>query len=84
MKTDKRKLFGIFRARAENFESSEVVDWQNYIREVGCRSVMTPHGMLPFRKPNFIHILDPWHMDKNFHIQVPKVLAERILVLGLP
>jgi len=60
-------------------------EWLEYVESLGCLMVMTPGGMLPFHSPNFVHIADPGtNDDGSYHIQIPRAVAERILVIGLP
>jgi hypothetical protein len=60
--------------------------WESYLDSVGCRMVRTPEGMLPVKGPNVVHVHDPMFPldNKEWHIQMPRELAERILALGLP
>lgn len=62
--------------------------WEAYIHSLGCRLVYTPNGLLPFKSPDHIHVRDPgspkMEYSREWHIQMPKSLAERILAIGLP
>lgn len=91
MKTDKNKLFWVFHEKAhylaglrETVEENRA-DWEAYLKGVGCRIVMTPGGLLPIRSPHLVHVVDPWESPgREWHIQVPKDVALRILAIGLP
>jgi hypothetical protein len=93
MRTDKSKLAQAFAAKFADIylklgpESNRALEreWLEYVESLGCLMVMTPNGMLPFHHPNFVHIVDPGtNPDRDYHIQIPKALAERILAIGLP
>jgi hypothetical protein len=95
MRTDKKKLLRAFQEKflkvlqledwGPETEPMLRQTWQDYLKSVGCEVVKTPNGMLPFHSPNFIHLLDPANLaDKDWHIQVPRHLAIKILAIGLP
>lgn len=62
--------------------------WESYLDSLGCRLVYTPNGLLPFKSPHQVHIKDPGSpkmlYSRDWHIQMPKSLADRILAIGLP
>jgi len=93
MKTDKSKLAQAFGVKLADIylkhDLTEVRsaerEWLEYLEDLGCLMVMTPAGMLPFHSPNFVHIVDPGSSrDRDYHIQIPKAVADRILAIGLP
>lgn len=89
MRTDKRKLeelfilklFDLF-PRSKTWGERESETWDEYLKGVGCRLVHTPGGLLPKRSPKTVHVKDPGNMD--FHIQMTRETALKILTLGLP
>jgi len=90
VKTDKTKLFWLFHDKAYSMAGSGTVeenkeDWQAYLKNLGLEIVFTPDGLLPFHSPHFVHVPDPWHSPgREYHIQVPRETALRILAIGLP
>lgn len=103
MKTDKKKLLRIFWVKWDSHvlkwvaepERSLKHSWLGYLQSLGCDIVATPNGLLPFRRPDFVHIQDPstakqlvavgpHSFQPAYHIQIPKHIALKILSIGLP
>lgn len=91
MKTDKTKLFEAFWHKAYSMAGGlrgadeTRIRWEQYLESVGCRVVSTPNGLLPLRDPNILHVIDPFSAPKkDWHIQVPREIALKILAIGLP
>jgi hypothetical protein len=97
MRTDKRKLEELFIFKLfdlfPGLKKLESEAWEAYIKGIGCRLVHTPDGMLPTRSPNIVHIEDPGsvkidedgcRVKAEWHIQIPRETALKILTLGLP
>jgi hypothetical protein len=89
MRTDKRRLEGLFILKlfdlfphSKMWGKRESDAWDDYLKGVGCRLVHTPDGLLPTRSPKTVHVKDPGNMD--FHIQMTRETALKILALGLP